>query len=218
MPIPKIIHQTFKTAKLPLITRWHISRLRRNNPDYAYEFYDDSRIELFLKEEYDELTLGFYRKLNIGAAKADFFRYAVLLKKGGVYLDIDSSIKGSLNDFIRADDRAIISRERNPGMYVQWALVYEPNHPFLKRTLEFVIENIKYNKYPNDVHQMTGPGVYSRAVDSCLLENPTPEHRMLGFDYNGYLKFKYPLSKLLYSKGEHWKKMQLTRPVLKGNK
>jgi mannosyltransferase OCH1-like enzyme len=215
MAIPKIIHQTFKTEKLPFITRWHISRIKKNNPDYVYEFYDDQRIERFLKEEYDEPTLNLYRRLNIGAAKADFFRYAVLLKKGGVYVDIDSSIKGSLNDFILADDQAVISRERNPGMYVQWALVYEPGHPFLKKTLEFVLDNIRHNRYPHDVHQMTGPSVYSKAIDSCLKESPVPSYRMLGFDYDRFLKFKYPLSKLLYGKAEHWKKMQLRKPVLK---
>jgi mannosyltransferase OCH1-like enzyme len=215
MAIPKIIHQTFKTEKLPFITRWHISRLKKNNPDYAYEFYDDSRIEQFLQQEYDALTLSLYRQLNIGAAKADFFRYAVLFKKGGVYLDIDSSIKGSLNNFIQPDDRAIISRERNPALYVQWALVYEAGHPFLKKALELVLDNIRNNKYPHDVHRMTGPTVYTMAIDMCLKENPVPPYRMLGFDYDGYLKFKYPLSKLLYNKGEHWKKMQLTKPVLK---
>jgi mannosyltransferase OCH1-like enzyme len=215
MPIPKIIHQTFKTEKLPFITRWHISRIKKNNPDYAYEFYDDARIERFLSEEFDELTLSLYQQLNIGAAKADFFRYAVLLKKGGVYLDIDSSVKGSLNGFILPGDCAIISRERNPSLYVQWALVYEPNHPFLKKTLELVLENIKENKYPHDVHSMTGPTVYTKAIDACLFEDPQVAHRVLGFDYNGHLKFKYPLSKLLYNKGEHWKKMQLTKPVLK---
>jgi mannosyltransferase OCH1-like enzyme len=215
MSIPKIIHQTFKTGKLPWISRWHISRLRKKNPEYVYEFYDDQRIEQFLDVEFDQETLELYRRLNIGAAKADFFRYAVLLKKGGVYLDIDSSISGRLADFILPGDHAVISRERNPDLYVQWALVYEPEHRFLKKTLELVLDNIKHNRYPHDVHQMTGPSVYTKAVDACLKEIPPPEHRVLGYDYNGHLKFKYALSKLMYTKGEHWKKMQLIKPVLK---
>ncbi|MGY0039768.1 glycosyltransferase family 32 protein [Pedobacter sp. NJ-S-72] len=89
MSIPKIIHQTFKTSKLPVITRWHIARFRKKNPEYSYEFYDDLRIEAFLLKEFDEDMLSLYKRINIGAAKADFFRYAVLYKKGGVYLDID---------------------------------------------------------------------------------------------------------------------------------
>jgi mannosyltransferase OCH1-like enzyme len=215
MPIPKVIHQTFKTSKLPFISRWHISRLRKNNPDYTYKFYDDNSIEAFLEKEYPAETLQLYRRLNIGAAKADFFRYAVLIKKGGIYLDIDSSIRGSLNSFIQPNDTAVISHERNPGLFVQWALVYAANHPFLIKTLELVLDNIRSNKYPHDVHKMTGPRIYTDAINQSLQENPGIPHRILGTDYNGHMKFKYPLSKLLYDKGEHWKKQQLSRPVLK---
>ena len=215
MAIPTIIYQTFKSDKLPLITKWHISRFRQKNPDYAYEFYDDQRIEEFLEEAYGNDTLKLYQRLNIGAAKADFFRYAILLKKGGVYLDIDSSITGRLGEFILPGDVAIISEERNPGLYVQWALIFEPNHPFLQKTMELMSDNIRKNRYPHDVHQMTGPTVYSKAIKQCLSENPGTPYRKLGVDYNGHLKFKYPLSKLLYRSGMHWKKQQLTQPVLK---
>ncbi len=216
MPVPKIIHQTFKTEKLPFITRWHISSFRRRNPSYAYEFYDDQRIESYLRSNFEKEVLLQYQKLNIGAAKADFFRYAVLLKTGGVYIDLDSAIKGHLDDFIRPEDVAIISKERNPGLFVQWALVYEPNHPFIKKTMDMVLDNIRHNRYPHDVHKMTGPQVYSNAINSCLAESPNINYRILGYDYNGHLKFKYPLSKLMYtSKSEHWKKKQITTPVLK---
>jgi len=215
MSIPKVIYQTFKSHQLPLITRWHISRFMKKNREYRYEFYDDERIESFLREAYDEETFELYKQLNIGAAKADFFRYAILFKKGGVYLDIDSLINGRLNDFILPDDVAVISNERNPGIYVQWALVFQANHPFLQKTMELMSDNIRNNKYPHDVHKMTGPTVYSAAIKQCLKENPDIAYRELGIDYNGHFKFKYPLSKLLYLRGTHWKKQQLTQPVLK---
>ncbi|WP_367865140.1 glycosyltransferase family 32 protein [Pedobacter sp. WC2423] len=216
MSIPKIIHQTFKTSKLPLLTRWHIARFRKKNPDYIYEFYDDQRIEAFLAQEYGAEVLSLYKKINIGAAKADFFRYAVLYKKGGVYVDIDSGINGSLNQFIEPGDAAIITREGNPDLFAQWALIYSPEHPFLKKTMEMVLENIRQNKYPHDVHQMTGPTVYTKAIVESLKDNPEIPYRILGTDYNGYLKVKYKLGKFfLYEKGDHWKKKQLTTPVLK---
>lgn len=216
MSIPKIIHQTFKTSKLPLLTRWHIARFRKKNPDYTYQFYDDQRIEAFLAQEYGAEVLSLYKKINIGAAKADFFRYAVLYKKGGVYVDIDSGINGSLNQFIEPGDAAIITREGNPDLFAQWALIYSPEHPFLKKTMEMVLENIRQNKYPHDVHQMTGPTVYTKAILESLKDNPEIPYRILGTDYNGYLKVKYKLGKFfLYEKGDHWKKKQLTTPVLK---
>jgi len=216
MSIPKIIHQTFKTSKLPLLTRWHIARFRKKNPGYTYEFYDDQRIESFLFQEYGQEVLSLYKKINIGAAKADFFRYAVLYKKGGVYVDIDSGINGSLDQFINPNDDAIITREGNPELFAQWALIYSPNHPFLEKTMEMVFENIRQNKYPHDVHQMTGPSVYTLAIIESLKNNPGISHRILGTDYNGYLKVKYKLGKFfLYEKGDHWKRKQLTTPVLK---
>lgn len=217
MPIPKVIYQTFKNSELPFITRWHIKSFRKKNPDYQYEFYDDTRIDKFLATEFNDDVVQAYRKIQIGAAKADFFRYAILYKKGGVYLDIDSRIVGKLDDFILPQDTAVVSLEKNPGLYVQWALVYEANHPFLGNTLKMVLENINQNKYPHNVHSMTGPYVYSQAIVECLKNNPATPYRLLGMDYNGHLAFKYPLSKLLYKKGEHWKKEQKVKTVLRNN-
>lgn len=215
MPIPRTIFQTFKTDKLPFITRWHIRNFRKNNPQYQYEFYDDERIVAFFEHEFRADILAAYLKLNIGAAKADMFRYAVLLKKGVVYLDIDSGINWSLTDFIKPDDSAIISLEGNPDLYAQWGLIYEPGHPFLQKTLDLVLENISLNKFPHDVHAMTGPTVYTRAINECLKVDPSIPHRTLGVDYNGNLTFKYRFGKFfLYNKSDHWKKKQLEMPVV----
>ena len=216
MSIPKIIHQTFKTDRLPFITRWHISRFRKRNPEYAYEFYDDERITCFLQEHFNEEVFRLYERLNIGAAKADFFRYAVMLKKGGVYIDVDSAINSRLDNFILPHDVAIISREHNQGMFVQWALIFEPGHPFMQKTLEIVLDNIRNNSYPHDVHKMTGPQAYSTAVKACLAEDKNISYRILGYDYNDHLRFKFPLNKLMYTnREEHWKKKQIITTVLK---
>lgn len=216
MAIPKIIHQTFKTQQLPFITRWHINHFRKKNPEYKYEFYDDERIEAFFEEAFEPDVFKCYKKLNIGAAKADMFRYAILYKKGGIYLDIDSGINDKLDSFIRPDDTAIITLEGHPSFYAQWALLYQANHPFLKKTLQKIVENISLNKYPNNVHSMTGPGVYTQAINECLAEDPSIAYRLLGTDYNGHLKVKYHFGKFfLYKKGEHWKKQQQVKPLLK---
>lgn len=214
MPIPRVIYQTYYTTSLPLVTRFFIWRMKWMNAGFGYEFYDDVRIEKFMKEECGPEIYKAYKRITIGAAKADFFRYNILYKKGGVYLDIDSTTRKPLRDLIKDDDHAIISKEGNPNMYVQWALVYEAGHPFLKKTIEKILDNIAANRYPNDVHQMTGPSVYSDAIRACLQEDSSIPYREEGIDYNGYFKFKHALNKLLYSKKEHWKKTQLKQSVL----
>ncbi|WP_316810416.1 glycosyltransferase family 32 protein [Pedobacter heparinus] len=215
MPIPKVIYQTFKSAELPFINRLAIKWLKLRNKDYRYEFYDDERIVSFILEAYGEEVLGLYHQLNIGAAKADFFRYAILYKKGGVYLDIDAYVLGRLDDIIKPADAAVISKERFPNIFVQWALIYEAGHPFLKRTLEVVLENIRQNAYPNSVHWMTGPTAYSKAVLECMAADPEAKYRILGEDYKKAIRPRLPLSKLLYKGHQHWRKMEQTTSVLK---
>ncbi len=218
MAIPKIIYQTFKSDNLPLLTKWHIRKLKRRNPEYEYQFYNDERIAAFILKEFGSEIFDLYQRIDIGAAKADFFRYAILYKKGGVYLDIDSLMVTKLDDFISSSDSAIISLENNSEYYVQWALIFEAGHPFLKKTLDIVIENLKFNKYPNNVHKMTGPAAYSKAIRECLKGSLKINYKKLGTDYEGNFRFHYRFSKFFlygFFRKNHWKNLQQEKSILK---
>jgi len=193
MVITKTIYQTFKTDKLPLITRWHVRRLRKRNPDYDYQFFTDEAIEKFLENEYDSEIVKLYRRINLGAAKADFFRYAILYKRGGVYLDIDSLIKIPLTQLVKPTDSALIAFEKQHECYVQYALFYEKEHPFMTRALEVVIDNLKTNRYPNDVHLMTGPTAYTQAIKDCIKNDENLAYRQWGGDYDSMVQFSYSM-------------------------
>jgi mannosyltransferase OCH1-like enzyme len=218
MAIPKVLYQTYKTSKLPLIFKWHIYRLKKRNPDYDYQFYDDDRVETFILNEFGEDIFKLFKRINIGAAKADFFRYAILYKKGGIYLDIDSRILHEIDNFIEQDDKAVISyHENNKKYFIQYALFFEADHPFLKRTLDLIIDNIRNNTYPYNTHKMTGPTVYTQAVNECIKENPNISYRTLGGDYENKVQFSFPTSKTFlygFSRKNHWKKLSSTVPVI----
>jgi inositol phosphorylceramide mannosyltransferase catalytic subunit len=216
MAIPKTIYQTFKNDKLPFLTKLHIKNLRRRNPEYDYQFYNDERISDFIQHEFEPDVYQVYKSITIGAAKADFFRYAILYKKGGVYLDIDSLNVTKLDNFILPTDTAVIAFENNLEYFVQWALIFDAGHPFLKKTLDTVLENLKENKYPNDVHKMTGPAAYSTAIKECMHHSPNINFRQLGVDYDGKFKFHYRFSKFfLYGlfRKNHWRNEQTKKSI-----
>lgn len=217
MAIPKQIFQTFKSEKLPWLTRMHIKRMRRRNPEYGYYFYDDQKIEEFFKKELPYEYYKAYKSLTIGAAKADFFRYAILYKKGGIYLDIDSKLVSRFKDFIREEDEAVISIENNGHLYTQWALIFNAGHPFLKRTLKLCLENIQEHKFPHDVHKTTGPPVLTQAVKEVLAQNPDTPYREMGVEYEGHIEDKYKLAKffLYQNRQEHWNRKQLSQDIIK---
>ncbi|AZB10987.1 glycosyl transferase [Chryseobacterium sp. G0162] len=217
MAIPKQIFQTFKTKKLPLLTKFHIWNMKRKNPEYQYFFYDDHDIVKFLSEEFPPQYIDCYNRLTIGAAKADFFRYAILYKKGGVYLDVDSTITKPFRRLIKDEDEAVLSRERHENLYVQWALIFRKDHPFLKKTLELMLYNIENHCYPNNVHATTGPTVFTEGIKQSLEENPEIPYTLFnGIEFRGYLQFKYKLGKffLYKSRSQHWKQLQTTQDII----
>lgn len=218
MAIPKVIYQTFKTDQIPWLTKIYIKCFLRKNKGYRYEFYDDLRVDAFIKESFDEEVYKAYTRLQIGAAKADFFRYAILYVYGGIYLDLDSDILVNLDKYLNKEDQAVIAREKNhPNLFAQWALIFEKGHPFLERTIKYIVENIRQNKYPHDVHAMTGPTVYTRAINAIVQEDANVSYRIVPDDYKGIMKFKYKLGKLLIygDRSQHWKKLQKVVPVVK---
>ena len=57
------------------------------------------------------------------------------------------SNKFKISNFLKEDDKALITAETNPELFVQWALFFEKNHPILERTISKVVENINMEKF-----------------------------------------------------------------------
>ena len=220
-----------------------INKHKSMNPDYNYYLYDDKDMDVFVNKHYNGEISECYNKLNITVAKADFWRYLVLYKYGGIYLDIDSSINKPLNELINEEDQAIITTEGNRKRYanVQWGMIFSKEHPILKKTIELVCDNIKNNRFPHDVWKMTGPYVFTMAINEIHKElfNNNLNHkdlnykdrkntdityiknnisyRIYGIDYNGYFTFKHEYKHLLRW-STRWYREQKRKSVLKQNK
>lgn len=184
--IPKIIHQTFRTNELPLEIKKSVDLLKSMNSDYEYRFYNDEDCVKFIYENYDKETLDLYNSINpkYSSARADFFRYLLMYKIGGVYLDIKSCTTKPLRETILSTDEYLLThwagRDWNEvlnyyhGEFQNWHIICTPNHPFLAKTIEIVKDNIKNytgEKGKLAVLNLTGPIAYSKAILSILDEH-----------------------------------------------
>lgn len=205
--IPKIIHQTFPTKQIAVPVFENITRLKNINPGWEYRFYDDAAVEKFIVENYDAAVASAYSRINpvYGAARADLFRYLLMYKVGGVYLDIKSTCEQPFDNFIRPDDVYILSHwsslnSKNAlchpywgaghhpdihhlihGEFVQWMIIAAPAHPFLKAVIEQVLKNIDAYTVESGtgkvaVLRLTGPIVYTLTIENLL---PTAPYRMI---------------------------------------
>lgn len=226
--IPKKIYQTWYSNDIPIVIKESIQNMLSLNSTYEYSFYNDDDIESFVKDNFDGEIYSSFKALNIGAAKADLWRYLILYKNGGIYLDMDSQIYSNLDSLIENTDKAVITRENNNGLFVQWCLMFEKNHPILEKTIEKCVHNISTRK-TDDILSLTGPLVFSEsvrevlspldiniwdsddAVISEMMENPIFDDircKIYNRDYNGYCKFKHPSSNSLYIERLSWREQQ----------
>lgn len=195
--IPKNIFQTYVDSEsLPDKLKENIANIQALNPEWQYKLYNDFEIESFILEYYGAEILKVYNKINpaYGAARADFFRYLLLYARGGVYLDIKSTITLPLNDVIQNEDRYILSHWEEPvmhpefetfpilknggGEYQQWHIITAKGHPFLRKVIEGVIDNIQnYHISRNGIGRKgviktTGPVVYTVEIEKLRSSYP----------------------------------------------
>jgi mannosyltransferase OCH1-like enzyme len=227
--IPKIIHQTFPVSQLPKEIEENVSKLKTSNPGWEYRFYEDKDIARFIQQSYNDEILDYYNRIDAayGAARADFFRYLVIYKCGGVYLDMKSTATLPLDSVLKDNDSFIISHWQNKkgeefdgygfhwdlpianGEFQQWHVIAAPGHPFLKAVIETILMNI--DRYLPSLHgvgqygvmRVTGPITYTKTIAPLMKFHP---HRVLDADTDLGLKYSiYPkFSHMKIYKAKHY--------------
>lgn len=86
--IPNNIFQTWQDKKLPPLMYLAIQNIKKLNPRFKYYLFDDDECREFIKNNFYIDFLNAYDNLIPGAYKADLWRYCILYKKGGIYLDV----------------------------------------------------------------------------------------------------------------------------------
>lgn len=158
--IPQQIFMTVPKKPLHPKLQQNVDKLKRKNKDWNIIIYDNKDQEEYIRKNFPQY-LSYYQSINpmYGAAKADFFRYLIMYKEGGVYLDIKASIAIPLNILIKKNDKFLYFfadgmdfRKKNIDKYidinfvgeiVQWCIITKPNNDILKKVIERMIYNIQ---------------------------------------------------------------------------
>ena len=179
---------------IPEVFAANARELMMRNPDWGYELYDENKIDAFFNAEFPQLK-QYYRQINVSypAAKADLFRYLLLYKNGGIYLDLKSTITKPLNTHLPLTEGPILStwiewnsvnyknfngwgkqaplRNMPDGEYQQWHIITPPGHPYLRAVIITVLSRIicyiseRHRVGRMRVLQTTGPIPYSEAIE-----------------------------------------------------
>ncbi|KAL8716418.1 MAG: hypothetical protein Q9220_000325 [cf. Caloplaca sp. 1 TL-2023] len=170
------------------------------HPGFVHEVVTDKAAVYLIKYLFASVpeVLEAYNSLPLPVLKADFFRYLILLARGGIYTDIDTTAIVSTTDWIpaevpRSTIGLVIGIEADADrpdwkdwfsrriQFCQWTIQAKPGHPVLRDVVAVITEDIlrmkktgilKLNKMDKSIVEFTGPAVWTDAIFNYL-NNPS---------------------------------------------
>ena len=190
MSIPRLIHQTCNSRRnLPDQIEESISNIQFQNPNWSHIIYDANDREDFIRTEYGKEFLDLYLLIDrkYGACRADFFRYLLMYKQGGVYLDIKSGLKKKLDEVLKEDDSMVvcpwptaienvntstwgIHRQLPIPEFQNWFLISSQNNSIMYEVIERVTKNLRdYRPFSDGVGRIgvlkiSGPIIFTQTL------------------------------------------------------
>jgi alpha 1,6-mannosyltransferase len=161
-----------------------------HHPTFIHEVITDSVALHLMRHLYASIpeVLEAYNALPLPVLKADFFRYLILLARGGIYSDIDTSALKSATEWVppevpRSSYGMVIGIEADPDrpdwaewysrriQFCQWTIQSKPGHPILRDIIANITgETLKrkaegrLTKNHKDIVEFTGPAIWTDTI------------------------------------------------------
>jgi mannosyltransferase OCH1-like enzyme len=163
-PIPRHIYQTWHTKRLPAKMRECVESLCADNPEFEHHLFDDADCREFINHHYGRIILNAYDSLIPGAYKADLWRYCVLFKLGGVYLDIKYRCVDGFKLVSMMDEEHFVKDRdgENSELRIYNAfMVCRAQNEIMRKCIIQVVENVRTKFYGKTALYPTGPSMMS---------------------------------------------------------
>lgn len=164
--IPKLIFRTgsSKIDNLPdeIFNLYEETLLE--NEGYQMFYFDDNDRHDFIKDNFEEKYIVAYRSLIPKAYQADFFRYLVLYKHGGIYMDFSMKPLIPLKDIIK-DYKNVYVRDRlsMPIIYNAFIATIK-NSEILDLCISKCLHNIQNENYGYHALCVTSPIILGETI------------------------------------------------------
>lgn len=159
------------------------------HPDFTHQVIPDDTQRQFIQYLYAGIPEVYeaFTSLPLAVLKADFFRYLILLARGGVYADIDTTALRPVREWLPPglDLRSVglvVGIEADPDrpdwqkwysrriQFCQWTIQAKPGHPVLREIVARITEDalrmkraglLARGKTDKTIVEFTGPGVWT---------------------------------------------------------
>jgi mannosyltransferase OCH1-like enzyme len=181
MPIPLIIHQTWKNKNVPVQWQKYVDKVKELHPGWQYKLWTDDDNNAFVKNDFPEFY-PLFEAFPKNIMRADVIRYLIMYKIGGLYLDLDYEM---LKPFQYADKDLVLPYSRKISLGDKWDLLGNcifasaPNQIFWKKMIDDLQKNPpRVNDYM-EVLKATGPFFLTRVFDEVNYSHAFLPHRLI---------------------------------------
>jgi mannosyltransferase OCH1-like enzyme len=164
--VPLVIYQSYSSLSIPPKMKDCVDKLRHANPEFKHYLYSDTECLAFIKENFDQEVADAFTVLKPGAYKSDLWRYCILYKLGGVYMDIKlyTSDGVSLKEILeKMPEVFVLDIDDSSSMCAAKLSMYNgfmispPRNDIFKRCIDSIVACCKEKCYKESYLSVTGP-------------------------------------------------------------
>jgi mannosyltransferase OCH1-like enzyme len=177
--IPRIIHQTYKSADIPSAWIATSESCKTMNPSYTHYLWTDTTARSFIQRSYPWF-LHTYDNYPYPIQRSDAVRYFILQHFGGIYIDLDVGCRRCLDPLLNS---SIWFPRTQPYGVSNDVMASIPGHPLMmKLALDLQDRHASLLPPYMEVFWTTGPMYVNNILSSWLqhkrnaIEEGTVEH------------------------------------------
>ena len=142
---------------------------------------------LFIKNNFSQHYADLYLKAHVPYCQADFWRYLVLQKFGGVYVDLDILVMSPMENWLNLDaDISLFKSHQsqvstwNMETYDQWVIGATKENNGMLGVVQAVASRLELAEVGGVTYNDTGSAVFTKAIQdsgaSVFINNGPPDN------------------------------------------
>jgi hypothetical protein len=156
--IPKRIYQVWMQGNLDDYVKINIMAL---NAGYEYRFFKESDCISYIRQHFDEGILNTFNSLKRPAHKCDLFRYCLLYREGGIYVDCDIRTTAPFDSMIEMSNYSnfvtALGAHSNAafGECCNGFIITKPNNPIFLNLIKHIVDTqnpVDYGGFVKDLY------------------------------------------------------------------
>jgi mannosyltransferase OCH1-like enzyme len=156
--IPLHLYTCWHTKELPPLMHKNYEKLVSTNPRITFHLYDENDCREFIKNNFNDDVLNAYDSLIPCSYKSDLWRFCILYKMGGIYLDIKYECSNGFKFLDLTEQEYFVRDYGNKNVYTA-LIVALPENNILLNCINQIVLNVKNKYYGNNSLEPTGPSL-----------------------------------------------------------